>query len=101
MTVGHRIPNQRLGTATLDNVQTECARCNETIRNLLEDPETFDSLKPLLDALSQDELRELNSWISDGKRRLSNLDLAYSKYHALNELGREQANAYIAALVIN
>ncbi len=100
MTVGHRVPNQRLGTATLDNVQTECARCNETIRNLLDDPETFEALKPLLDTLTQAELKELSKWIADGKRRLSNLDLAYSKYHALNEVGKEQADTYIATLLI-
>ena len=99
MTVGHRIPNQRHGAATLDNLQTECARCNESIRNLLDDPETFQSLKPLLLSLSQTELKELSCWIAEGRRKFTDLDLLYSKYRVLNETEKEKVRAFVAWLV--
>jgi len=75
MTVGHRIPNQRLGEATLENLQTECSRCNETIRNLLDNPEIIEDVMPALDELSIEEISELHNWLTAGHRIPSNIGL--------------------------
>lgn len=95
MTVGHRIPNQRLGEATLENLQTECARCNEPIRNLLKNPDTFEDVEPLLKDLSASELKALMTWIDDGKKTFSKLDLAYAKVRYLSPGELSKAKDFI------
>ena len=92
MTIGHRIPNQRLGEATLENLQTECSRCNETIRNLLDNPEIVEDVLPLIDLLPLSEVKTLLSWLELGQRTQNAIDVTYSKIRRLSL--NEQARAF-------
>jgi hypothetical protein len=84
MTIGHRIPNQRLGDATFENLQTECSRCNETIRNLLDDPEIVEDVLPHLDTLPIGDLNKLLDWLEIGRRTYSDIEIAYSRIRKLS-----------------
>lgn len=95
LTVGHRIPNQRLGAATLDNLQTECARCNEPIRNLLEDPETFIDIQADIDDLDLESLKVLLKWVKAGVRTPSAIDVLYSRYKLINPSEKTIALEYM------
>ena len=99
MTVGHRVPNQRLGRATLNNLQAECARCNEPIRNLLPDPETLDNIMPAVSNLSADELRVLDEWLQAGRRTQPNVDVVYARIRRLGDSDRAQLTAHVHALL--
>src|SRR5690606_1956272 len=52
LTVGHRVPRELGGSTDLDNLQTECKRCNEPVRQEMGVPETLSALLP--------EVRRLN-----------------------------------------
>ena len=90
MTIGHRIPGQRRGGASPDDLQTECARHNETARDLLPDPEEFDEVLPAVRALRRDELRQMRTWLVNGRRSRSKLDLAYDRVLKLRPSEQEK-----------
>ncbi len=100
ITVGHRVPNQRLGEATMENLQTECSRCNETVRNMLDDPERFEEVIPLLESLDWSMVRELSVWLEDGRRTPFPVDIAYSRIRKLNHVDQERAAAYIRDILL-
>lgn len=96
MTIGHRVPNQRLGNATLENLQTECSRCNEPIRNLLKDPETFEDLLGDINRLDLKSIAELSQWIHEGRRTPRLIDIIYSRYRYLSPHEKSSMKAYIS-----
>lgn len=99
MTVGHRVPNQRLGDASLENLQTECSRCNETVRNLLDDPETLKDVLPFLEALSKDQLLRLHDWLIAGRKMSSDLDIAYARIRRLNKNEQSKTLDFLDELI--
>lgn len=99
MTIGHRIPNQRLGEATLENLQTECARCNEAIRDLLDDPLAFEDVKNDIAALTSRELLTLQQWVTDGKRNFTNMEMLFSQIRYMSSNERNKVELFIQALV--
>lgn len=90
MTIGHRIPGERLGGASPDELQTECSRHNEPARDLLPDPEHFDEVLPAVRALPRADLREMRRWLAAGRRSRSKLDLAYDRVLKLRPSEREE-----------
>ena len=98
MTIGHRVPNQRLGEATLDNLQLECSRCNETIRNLLNDPETLEDIIPSIRVLSREQLTQLQRWLANGRREQTDVDIVYARARRLNPQGYSRLLEYLAQI---
>jgi 5-methylcytosine-specific restriction endonuclease McrA len=85
LTVGHRIPNALGGSSKdINNLQTECARCNEPVREALRSPETLDQLRPDLINLSRDEARKLESWVLAGRRGRDKVDATYDRIRPLS-----------------
>jgi 5-methylcytosine-specific restriction endonuclease McrA len=88
MTIGHRIPGNRMtSAATVDELQTECARCNETVRDELPDPVTLEELLPVVRNLKRADKEELLRWLEHG-RRPSRVDEAYSSGRLLSDVER-------------
>lgn len=83
MTVGHILPQERGGTNDLDNLRTECSRCNETARSDTRSAETADELWASSRNLKLEEKRSLAAWINSGRRARTKLDDVYDRYRML------------------
>lgn len=98
LTAGHIIPNALGGRPTLDNLRTECGRCNETARadtGSVADPQAVvQSVK----ALKKADRLELLAWIRRGQRSRSSLDRAYDEIRLGGPLVQEAALEYLETL---
>lgn len=90
MTVGHITPQERGGTNDPDNLRTECSRCNETVRDLVANPETYDEVVTAVRNLKANELRSLLTWMQNGQRARSKLDEAFDRARLLSPTDRER-----------
>lgn len=95
MTVGHRIAGQFQGTGSLDNLQTECAICNESIRAGGGIPETYQEVLYAVQELKKAEKAVLLEWLSMGRRSRSTLDMVFDR---ARKLSHPDKNTLIAEL---
>lgn len=84
MTVGHRIAGQFQGTGSLDNLQTECAVCNESIRAGGGIPETYEEVLYAVQELKKAEKVILLEWLATGRRSRSALDQVFDRARKLS-----------------
>jgi hypothetical protein len=91
LTVGHRLP-QEMGGRSDDpnNLQAECKRCNEPVRQEMGIPESLDDVLLDVRRLKKDELRRLLAWMQTGHRTRDRLDSVYDRARALSAGEREQ-----------
>ncbi|MET7694169.1 HNH endonuclease signature motif containing protein [Streptomyces sp. NPDC005483] len=103
LTIGHRVPQERLrarGAADdIDNWRTECARCNETVRNELPDPEQYDEVTAEIKQLRKADLTLLLNWLRTGERSRSKLDRAYDRARQLSHAEHATLIAYVEKLL--
>lgn len=92
LTAGHRVPAQR-GTRvhSLGELQTECQRCNETVRDELLDPPTLAEVLPEVRRLPRADRDVLLRWLVSGHRLRSRLDEVYDRIRILSPPEREAA----------
>ncbi|GAA3514047.1 hypothetical protein GCM10022262_42070 [Georgenia daeguensis] len=88
MTIGHRQAGARLADAGPDNLQTECARCNEPSGDVIPDPETSAAVMASVRRLGAKDRSALLSWLETGRRQRSPLDLVYDRVRRLSESER-------------
>lgn len=92
LTLGHRVPDKRLDNkATVDELQTECARCNETVRDELFDPVTLPEIMPTVRNLRRQDKLELLRWFGAGRRSVSPVEQAYGNLRRLSRSEQESA----------
>jgi 5-methylcytosine-specific restriction endonuclease McrA len=99
LTVGHRIPKERGGSDDIDNLRTECARCNEPMRHEAPDPETFREVLAEVRTLKTEELRSLLHWLQAGERTRSKLDKAYDRARKLSDNERTQMISAVSGIL--
>ncbi|MEV4454674.1 HNH endonuclease signature motif containing protein [Microbispora sp. NPDC049633] len=90
LTVGHRVARDLGGSVELDNLQTECKRCNEPLRHELGFPETLTELLPEVKRFRKSELEILLSWLQAKQRIRNRVDAAYDRARRLSEGEQEQ-----------
>lgn len=91
LTLGHRIPGMRLSKeATVDELQTECARCNEPVRDEMHDPPSLFEVLPSLRGLSGKEKRELLRRLLNNRHTRTKLDELHDQARRLSASEREQ-----------
>lgn len=83
LTAGHRVPGQRQGGATLDELQAECSRCNETVRDRIGNPETYAEVLPEVRGLKSSELKDLRKWLAAGQRTRSKTEQVHARIRRL------------------
>lgn len=89
MTAGHRIAQKLGGSDDLDNLQTECRRCNEQIREEAGLPETFDEVYSEVRSLRRSDKKTLLQWLRSGQRLRSPLDRIYDRARTLSNNERK------------
>lgn len=99
LTVGHRVPRERGGSDDLDNLRTECARCNEPLRHEARNPETYEEVFAEVRTLKTSELNSLLGWLESGQRERSKLDRAYDRVRQLGNGERSQMIEAIRAML--
>lgn len=95
LTIGHRIPGARLATANPDSLQTECSRCNETVRDSLPNPETLPEVMAAVSTLGPKVKGELLLWMQSGYRHPSKTDTAYARIRRLPKTDQEVVADYL------
>jgi 5-methylcytosine-specific restriction endonuclease McrA len=98
LTLGHRIPDKRAdSSATVDELQTECAYCNETVRDELFDPVTLEQLRPGVRSLKRVEKAQLLKWLKDGRRTPRRVEDVYFSTLRLRPSERDDLIAELRA----
>jgi hypothetical protein len=85
ITVGHRQARAHQGSAKdMDNLETQCALHNETVREEFL-PKSLDAVLEDLSRLRRrDELEKLETWLSQGYRSRDRLDRVYDEIRTLS-----------------
>lgn len=84
LTVGHRVPVGRARRAvSADELQTECQRCNEPVRDEAPDPQTVAEVLAQVRGLSRRDRDMLLEWLSQGRRLRTRLDEVHDRVRAL------------------
>ncbi|KAA8885090.1 HNH endonuclease [Nocardia colli] len=84
MSIGHRIPQELGGSDDIDNLQVECKRCNEPVREEAGLPETLEEVYAQVKGLKRAEKMTLLEWLRNGRRSRSKLDDLYDRARRLN-----------------
>ncbi|MFJ5534500.1 HNH endonuclease [Streptomyces sp. NPDC093261] len=99
LTIGHRVPQERLRTRRtaddIDNWRTECARCNEPVRDEIPDPRQHDEVLAQVRRLNRANKRTLLGWLQRGERTRSELDRVYDHARVLTHNEKEDLIAYL------
>ena len=100
LTVGHRTPRELGGSSTdLNNLQTECQRCNEPVRQAMGLPESLAEVLPDVRSLRKAELRDLLTWLQAGQRTRNRLDSIYDRARMLSAGERDELAAKLRAML--
>lgn len=95
LTAGHRRAGNRRGAPTLDNLQAECARCNEPVGDTPPDPETFAEVKAEVSRLGAADKATLLDWLESGYRQRNKVDLAYDRIRRLAPSEKDEFIVYL------
>ncbi|MBW3068328.1 HNH endonuclease [Actinomyces sp. 594] len=98
LTAGHVVANAHGGSASLDNLRTECRKCNESARA---DTGTAADPKAIVEAvrsLKRADQRVLLEWIRRGQRSRSNLDHVYDRVRLSGPAAKKAVVEYLQEL---
>jgi hypothetical protein len=102
LTVGHRIPGARNGSSRdLSNLQTECGRCNEPVRDEMSPKERLADLLPEIRLMGRSEKSKLESWLLEGRRTRDRTDEMYDRLRTLGHAERAEAEIELRRMLAN
>lgn len=84
MTIGHRTAGARLSKTDPDNLQAECARCNEPVGDTPPNPEQLDEVMAVVTRLGGSDKQVLLDWLIGGRRIRNKVDMAYDRVRRLS-----------------
>ncbi len=90
MSTGHRIPQKFGGSDGIDNLQVECKRCNEPVREEVGLPETLDAVYAQVRGLKRADKETMLRWLRSGRKVRSKLDVLYDRARQLSPEERDQ-----------
>lgn len=100
MTVGHILANDHGGSnADLNNLRTECKRCNEPVRQEIRVPKTLQEVLPDVRKLKRVEKERLLSWVRAQQRSRDKLDVVYDDARRLSPAERAVLESLIQIMV--
>jgi hypothetical protein len=99
MTLGHISPHKSGGAANVEDLITECARCNETVRHLtgvqMSKEQVWDRIKDL----SRQHMKNLHAWMVGDVRPLNPAEHAWGMYRQLPAALRDELKADLRDLL--
>lgn len=103
LTIGHMIPQNRLDRQRRDdninNWRTECKRCNESVRDQIRDPHTYEEAFPMVKPMPRKNKETLLSWLHAGHRLRNRLDEVYDIVRKLSEADKARLREYLERAV--
>ncbi|MGZ9829490.1 hypothetical protein ACXYTP_21475 [Tsukamurella ocularis] len=85
LTIGHRIAGNRLTRdISADEVEAQCARCNETAGDRHTDPENLGEVLPEVGNLGRKDAATLLDWLEHDRRLQSTLDRLHARVRRLS-----------------
>ncbi|WP_369973588.1 HNH endonuclease [Prauserella sp. PE36] len=87
---GHRIPGARRGKPTEENLRTECARCNDAIRDERPDPVTLDEVWPAIRRQPKREKDRILEWLLVGQKTRTEPERLYDRARYLSPSERRE-----------
>ena len=95
LTAGHRTADARHGEASPDNLQTECARCNEPVGDTPPNPENLAEVMAAVKQLGAADKAALVAWLESGYRQRSKVDFAFDRARKLAASEKEQVIEFL------
>lgn len=100
LTVGHIVPSDRGGSsADMNNLRTECSRCNEPVRQEIRNPESFLEMLPDVRNLRKNELQRLYAWLEAGQRGRDRLDEIFDRARKLSPDDRNRLQVRLISMI--
>ena len=90
LTVGHFVADSLHGANDPVNLRTECSRCNEPSRELVQRTESAVEIWPKMQGLPRAKKARLLTWINEGQRSRDEIDRLFDQYRALPALQRDE-----------
>ncbi|MEU7894251.1 HNH endonuclease [Nonomuraea sp. NPDC049152] len=89
LTLGHVTPHKHGSTAQLEDLVTECARCNETAKHLTGVQYSADQVWDRIQELPKKEKQKLLNWMAADRRPTSPTEHAWALYRQLPAVHRD------------
>jgi hypothetical protein len=99
LTLGHVNPHKSGGGANSEDLITECARCNETVKHLTGVQMTKEQVWDRMKELPLRSKRDLLAWIKADCRPLSPAEKAWGMYRQMPAAVREELERDLEALM--
>lgn len=99
LTLGHVNPHNSGSAANAEDLITECARCNETVRHLTGVQMTKGQVWDRVRELSGRHKADLLKWMKDDRRPLNEAEKAWGLYRQLPAVAREELARDLEALI--
>lgn len=99
LTAGHRTADARHGEASPDNLQTECARCNEPVGDTPPNPENLAEVMAAVKQLGAADKAALAAWLESGYRQRSKVDFAFDRARKLAESEKAQVVDFLRSAI--
>lgn len=96
LTLGHFVAGSLRGAANAANLRTECARCNEPVKEEAQRSESAAEIWPKIRGRSRADKSRLLTWISNGYRERDAVDRLFDQVRALPALQRDEIKARLA-----
>lgn len=90
LTAGHRTAGARSDDVSLDNLRTECSRCNEPSGDTPPNPEVLAEVMASVKRLGAADKATLLAWLDSGHRQRNRVDMAYDRIKGLAQSEQEQ-----------
>lgn len=93
LTLGHFVADSLRGSTDPFNLRTECARCNEPVKEHARRSESAVELWPKIRDLSRANKTRLFSWLGKGCRDRDTVDVLFDQIRVLPALQRDEIHA--------
>jgi hypothetical protein len=98
LTLGHVNPHNSGSAANAEDLITECARCNETVRHLTGVQMTKEQVWDRVRELSGRHKKDLLRWMQADRRPLNEAEKAWAMYRQLPAVARKELERDLEAL---
>lgn len=95
LTLGHVNPHKYGSKAQLDDLVTECARCNETAKQFTGVQLSAEQVWDRIQELPRREKEKLLQWMASGRRPMSPTENAWAHYRQLPAAQRDTITAWL------
>lgn len=100
LTLGHFVADALRGAGDPANLRTECARCNEPVKEEAQRSESAAEIWPKVRGRSRADKTRLLTWISNGYRERDAIDRLFDQVRALPALQRDEIRSRLERSIL-